>query len=183
MAVWSTFSCHWLKHCFSYDSMALAKAMYLAFTYNTTRYIARPGLVYCVHHTTLVKNSCIAVDLQQGLQSSAVSWRWLCWWRRIGEVGQEIMWSRAVSPAGFLVSWSMLMRGAAVMYNTAGTEFKTCCWCCTSCPVSPCSSSASTSCSFCMVCFTRAKRERLHLMEPATGGMFLVSGGASYNKA
>lgn len=34
--------------------MALAKAMYLAFTYNTTRYIARPGLVNCVHHTTLL---------------------------------------------------------------------------------------------------------------------------------
>ena len=30
-----------------------------------------------------------------------------------------------------------------------------------------------------MVCLTRANRERLHLMDPATGGIFLVRGGAS----
>lgn len=39
--------------------------------------------------------------------------------------------------------------------------------------------SSSVLCSLTMVCFTRASSERDHLTAPATGGWFLVTGGAS----
>ena len=148
--------------------------MYLTFTCKTKPHVTDPAL--------LTKTTAALVEAEtqpvchKACRMMLCLLRRSCWWRRIGEVGQKLKQcyfcakERCADNRGAVVTAQLTNKQGVLLLLLLN---------CTSCPVSPCSSSASTSCSFCMVCFTRAKRERLHLMEPATGGMFLVSGGAS----